>query len=121
MDSIPLKQIILSLVVFDMTAILQSDPNHALSVDDIKAWEKVHGQVPAGSFAALRTDMNKDFESDPERFKRTPFPAWSLAAIKFLYDERKVTATGHELLDTDTTETMQSETWLLKQITSRSK
>jgi kynurenine formamidase len=115
MDSIPLKQMILPLVVFDMTPILKSDPNHALSVDDIKAWEKVHGQVPAGSFAALRTDMYKDFESNPERFKRTPFPAWSLAAIKFLYDERKVTATGHESLDTDTTETMQSETWLLKQ------
>ena len=115
MDSIPLKQMILPLVVFDMTPILKSDPNHALSVDDIKAWEKVHGQVPAGSFAALRTDMYKDFESNPERFKRTPFPAWSLAAIKFLYDERKVTANGHESLDTDTTETMQSETWLLKQ------
>jgi kynurenine formamidase len=115
MDSIPLKQMILPLVVFDMTPILKSDPSHALSVDDIKAWEKVHGQVPAGSFAALRTDMYKDFESNPERFKRTPFPAWSLAAIKFLYDERKVTATGHESLDTDTTETMQSETWLLKQ------
>jgi kynurenine formamidase len=115
MDSIPLEQMILPLVVFDMTPILKSDPNHALSVDDIKAWEKVHGQVPAGSFAALRTDMYKDFERNPERFKRTPFPAWSLVAIKFLYDERKVTATGHESLDTDTTETMQSETWLLKQ------
>jgi kynurenine formamidase len=115
MDGIPIKHMILPLVVFDMTPILKSDPNHALSVDDIKAWEKVHGQVPAGSFAALRTDMYKDFESNPERFKRTPFPAWSLAAIKFLYDERKVTATGHESLDTDTTETMQSETWLLKQ------
>jgi kynurenine formamidase len=89
MDSISLKQMILPLVVFDMTPILKSDPNHALSVDDIKAWEKVHGQVPAGSLAALRTDMYKDFESNPERFKRTSFPAWSLAAIQFLYDERR--------------------------------
>jgi len=75
MDDIPLEQMILPLVVFDMTPILKSDPNHALSVDDIKAWEKVHGQVPAGSFAALRTDMYKDFESNPEHFKRVPFPA----------------------------------------------
>lgn len=115
MDEIPLKDMILPLVVFDITPMLGSDPNHALSVDDIKAWEKVHGQVPAGAFAALRTDMGKDWESNPARFKRSPFPAWSLAAIKFLFDERKVTAIGHESLDTDTTESMESETWILKQ------
>lgn len=115
MDQIPLKQMILPLIVFDMTPMIKTDENHALSVDDIKAWEKAHGKVPAGSFAALRTDMYKDWESNPERFKRAPFPAWSLAAIRFLFDERKVTAIGHEALDTDTTETMESETWLLKQ------
>jgi kynurenine formamidase len=115
MDQIPLKQMILPLVVFDMTPIIAKDPNHAWSVDDIKAWEKVHGVVPAGAFAALRTDMYKDWDTNPERFKRAPFPAWSLAAIKFLYEERKVMATGHEAMDTDTTDAMDSETWILKQ------
>ena len=115
MDQIPLKDMILPLVVFDVTPMLDKDPNHALSVDDIKAWEAKHGRVPAGAFAALRTDMYKDWESNPTRFKRSPFPAWSLAAIKFLFDERKVTAIGHEALDTDTTESMDSETWVLKQ------
>lgn len=115
MDRIPLNEMILPLVVIDMTPLLQSDPNHALTVGDIEAWEKTHGRVPAGSFVALRTDMYKDFESNPERFKRAPFPAWSLPAIQFLYGERKITANGHESLDTDTTESMESETWLLKQ------
>jgi kynurenine formamidase len=115
MDEIPLKDMILPLVVFDITPLLGADPNHALSVDDIKAWEKAHGPVPAGAFAALRTDMSKDWESNPTRFKRQPFPAWSLAAIRFLFDERKVTAIGHEALDTDTTDSMDSETWILKQ------
>src|SRR4029453_9840168 len=110
MDQIPLKQMILPLVVFDMTPMLKKEPNHALTVADIQAWEKVHGPVPAGSFAALRTDMYKDFEAKPEHFKRAPFPAWSLAAIKYPSETRKVTATGHEALDTDTTETMESET-----------
>jgi kynurenine formamidase len=114
MDQIPLKQMILPLVVFDMTPQLKSDPNHALSVDDIRAWEKAHGPVPAGAFAALRTDMYKDFERNPEAFKRAPFPAWSLAAIRFLYEQRKITANGHESLDTDTTEKMESETWILQ-------
>jgi kynurenine formamidase len=114
MDKIPLKQMILPLVVFDATPLLGKDPNHAFSVSDIKAWERKHGRVPKGSFAALRTDMLKDFERDPERFKRQPFPAWSLEAIKFLYEQRGVIATGHESLDTDTTDKMDSETYLLK-------
>jgi kynurenine formamidase len=115
MDRIPLKEMILPLVVFDMTPIIATDANHAWSVADIEAWEKQHGRVPAGSFAALRTDMAKDWSANPEHFKRAPFPAWSLAAIQFLFNERQVTAVGHESLDTDTTETMESETWLLKQ------
>jgi kynurenine formamidase len=115
MDRIPLKDMILPLVVFDMTPQIATDANHALSVDDIRAWEKRHGPVPAGSFAALRTDMSKDWEGNPERFQRYPFPAWSLPAIQFLFNERKVKAIGHEALDTDITESMESETWLLKQ------
>jgi kynurenine formamidase len=113
-DAIPLNQMILPLVVFDITGFLPKDPSHALSVNDILDWEKVHGRVPAGSFAALRTDMSKDWDSNPARFKRSPFPAWSLAAVQFLIEQRGVMAIGHESLDTDTTAKMESETWLLQ-------
>lgn len=112
-DQIPLKQMILPLVVFNMTPMLKHDPNHALTVADIKNWERKHGRVPAGCFAALRTDMSKDWNTDPARFKRYPFPAWSLAAIQFLFQQRQVVAIGHESLDTDTTQGMLSEKWLL--------
>jgi kynurenine formamidase len=114
MDQIPLKQMILPLIVLDNTLYLAKDPNHAFSLDDLQAWEKRHGRVPKGSFVALRTDMYKDWDN-PEKFKRRPFPAWAFETIKFLYENRGVVATGHESLDTDTTEKMVSETWLLKQ------
>jgi kynurenine formamidase len=114
MDQLPLKDMILPLVVFDITPMLAKDPNHALSVEDIKTWEKIHGRVPAGSFAALRTDMYKDWDRNPERFKRYPFPAWSFEAIKFLYEQRGIVANGHEAMDTDTTPTLESERWLLR-------
>jgi kynurenine formamidase len=113
LDKIPVSQMILPLVVFDDTKYFDKDKNHALTVDDIKEWEKEHGQVPKGAFAALRTDMYKNWDANPERFKRVPFPAWSLNAVKFLCKERGVTAIGHESLDTDATEKMESETWLL--------
>jgi kynurenine formamidase len=115
MDKIPLDEMFLPLVVLDDTKYMKDDPNHAFTVDDLKAWEAEHGQVPEGAFAALRTDMSKDWSSDPEHFKRYPFPAWSFEVIKFLFDERGVTAIGHEALDTDVTEMMESETWLLNQ------
>jgi kynurenine formamidase len=114
MDEIPLKQMILPLVVLDDTPYLAKDPDHAFSVDDLKAWENKHGRVPTGSFVALRTDMSRDWQKNPERFKREPFPAWSFDTIKFLYEQRGVVATGHESMDTDTTEKMNSETWLLQ-------
>jgi kynurenine formamidase len=112
-EQIPLKQMILPLVIFDITPMLKKDPNHALTVTDISTWETKHGRVPPGVFAALRTDMSKDWRTNPQRFKRYPFPAWSLQAIKFLYEERGIIANGHESLDTDATPNLKSESWLL--------
>ncbi len=114
MDRIPLKEMILPLIVLDDTPYLAKDPNHAFSVDDLMAWERQHGPVPKGAFVALRTDMYKDWDANPERFKRSPFPAWAFETIKFLYERRDVTATGHESMDTDTTDKMDSETYILQ-------
>jgi kynurenine formamidase len=114
MDKIPLRQMILPLIVLDDKPYLAGDPNHAFSVADLKAWEKKHGRVPRGSFVALRTDMSKDWDSNPERFGRSPFPAWAFETIKFLYEQRGVTATGHESMDTDITDKMDSETYILR-------
>jgi kynurenine formamidase len=114
-DELPVKDMILPLVVFDITPKLRDNPNYALTVQDIEDWENLHGRVPAGSFAALRTDMSKDWDTDPERFKRQPFPAWSFEAIQFLYTQRGIIANGHESMDTDITQDMKSETWLLHQ------
>jgi kynurenine formamidase len=114
MDKIPLKEMILPLVVLDATPFLARDPNHAFSLEDLRAFERKHGRVRKGAFVALRTDMSKDWDSDPERFKRSPFPAWSLETVKFLVEERGVTAIGHESLDTDITDKMESETYILQ-------
>jgi len=114
MDEIPLKQMILRLVVLDATPYLAKDPDHAFSLADLRTWEKAHGRIPKGAFVALRTDMSKDWDHNPERFKRSPFPAWALETIRFLYERRGVTATGHEAMDTDTTDKMESETYILQ-------
>jgi kynurenine formamidase len=108
MDKIPLGQMILPL---DATPYLNADPNHAFSLKDLRAWEAQNGRVPGGAFAALRTGMSKEFETNPEKFMRAPFPGWSLEVVK--YEERGITAIGHGSLDADTTEKMATEIYLL--------
>jgi kynurenine formamidase len=113
LDELAVDDMILPLVVLDDTPYLAADPAHAFSVSDLESWEKAHGRVPAGSFVALRTDMAKDWERDPARFKRSPFPGWSLAVLKVLFEQRGAVAIGHEALDTDATPGMESERYVL--------
>ncbi len=114
LDEIPLDEMILPLVVLDDTPYLAADPAHAFTLDDLAAWEKEHGPVPKGSFVALRTDLSKDWD-DPARFGRSPFPGWTLPVLKVLFEGRGITAIGHESLDTDVTDTMEGQTYVLGQ------
>ena len=113
MDDIPLDEMILPLVVLDDTPYLSADPAHAFSLADLAAWEKDHGAVQGGAFVALRTDMAKDWTNDPGRFRRTPFPAWSLPVLKVLFEQRGIVAIGQESLGTDATKSMEGETYVL--------
>ena len=59
----------------------------------IKKWETDHGLIPADSFVALRTDWSKRWPDDRALQNKDEkgvahFPGWSLAALKYLYEER---------------------------------
>jgi kynurenine formamidase len=75
-------------------------------VERIKRWEKDHGPIPIGAFVALRTDWSKRWPNGAAMANKDAsgvahYPGWSLAALKYLYDDRKTVATGHETTDTD--------------------
>ena len=64
------------------------------------------GPIPVRAFVALRTDWSKRWPDAAAMENKDAkgiahYPGWSLAALKFLYEERKVNATGHETTDTD--------------------
>jgi kynurenine formamidase len=105
-DEIGLKEMILPLVVIDVHDEVAKDPDYALSVDRIKKWEDDHGAIPAGAFVALRTDWSKRWpDNDAMQNKDVKgishYPGWSLPALEYLYQERKITASGHETTNTD--------------------
>jgi kynurenine formamidase len=105
-DQIDLKEMILPLVVIDVHQDVAKNPDYTLSIERLAQWEKDHGPIPAGAFVAMRTDWSKRWpdaanmeNKDAKGVAR--YPGWSLPALKFLYEERKITASGHETTDTD--------------------
>ena len=105
-DQITLKEMVLPLVVIDVHEEAVKNADYTLSVERIKKWETEHGPVPAGAFVAMRTDWSKRWP-DAAAMENTDkegvphYPGWSLAALKYLYEDRKITASGHETTDTD--------------------
>ncbi|MGI8890683.1 MAG: cyclase family protein [Chthoniobacterales bacterium] len=105
-DKISLQEMILPLVVIDVHEEVARDPDYTLTVARIQKWEGEHGAVPARSFVALRTDWSKKWPDGAAMENKDAkgvahYPGWSLAALQYLYEKRRVTATGHETTDTD--------------------
>jgi len=105
-DQIDPKEMILPLVVIDVHEEAAKNPDYTLSLDRVKKWEKDHGQIPAGAFVAMRTDWSKRWPDAAKMENKDAkgvvhYPGWSLPVLKYLYEGRKITASGHETTDTD--------------------
>jgi kynurenine formamidase len=116
-DELPATYAVRPLVVISIVPQVRRDPKYALQVSDVRAWERAHGRVPAGSVVMVRSDWSKRWTEDPARAKALAadpdFPGVSLPALKFLQLKRHILFHGHEPLDTDTTPTLEGEHWLM--------
>jgi kynurenine formamidase len=112
-DELPPTFAVRPLAVISIVAQVAKDPGYHLSVADVQAWESAHGPIPEGAVVFVRSDWSKEWP-DPALSTRTPFPGVSLAALKFLHEQRHILFHGHEPLDTDTTPTLEGEAWLLR-------
>ncbi|BAS14953.1 conserved hypothetical protein [Arthrobacter sp. Hiyo8] len=59
LDQIPVGDMILPLVILDISERVKADPDATPTVADIHAWETRNGTVPTGSFVALRTGWSR--------------------------------------------------------------
>jgi kynurenine formamidase len=116
-DELPATYAVRPLVVISIVPQVKKDPKYALQVSDIRAFERRHGRIPAGSVVMVRSDWSKKWTDDPEKAKALAadpnFPGVSLAALEFLHLRRHILFHGHEPLDTDTTPTLEGESWLM--------
>lgn len=105
-DEIDLKEMVMPLVVIDVHDKVAQNPDYTLTMADVEAWEAAHGKVPEGAFVAMRTDWSQYWPSQEKMQNQDAkgvahYPGWSIEVLKFLYEERKITASGHETTDTD--------------------
>jgi kynurenine formamidase len=105
-DQVPLQEMLLPLVVIDVHDKVAKNPDYTLSVEDVSAWESRHGRIPAHAFVAMRTDWAKRWPNDAAMQNKDAkgtahYPGWSKEVLKLLYEDRKITASGHETTDTD--------------------
>lgn len=105
-DEITLQEMLLPLVVIDVHDQVAKNADYTLTMADLQNWEKRHGKIPEGSFVAMRTDWSKRWP-DADKMRnadangKAHYPGWSMETLKFLYETRKITASGHETTDTD--------------------
>lgn len=111
-DELPPTYTLRPLVVISIVPQVAENPDYALQVADILAWEERHGRIPAGSVVFVRSDWSKRWP-DPALAKLKRFPGVSLPALKFLHEQRHILFHGHEPLDTDSTPTLEGEAWLM--------
>ncbi|MFN8584506.1 MAG: cyclase family protein [Dehalococcoidia bacterium] len=105
-DQIPLQEMILPLVVIDVTRQVEANADYTLRMDDVRAWESRHGKVPKGAFVAMRTGWSSRWPDPVAMANRDAsgvahYPGWSREVLTYLYEERGITASGHETTDTD--------------------
>lgn len=111
-DELPATYAVRPLAVISIVDQVARNPGYSLQVADIERWEAAHGRIPAGSVVMVRSDWSKDWP-DPALATRAVFPGVSLAALKFLHEQRHILFHGHEPLDTDDSPTLQGERWLM--------
>ncbi|MEV4051942.1 cyclase family protein [Amycolatopsis sp. NPDC049688] len=105
-DQLRPDELVLPLVVIDLSAEVARDPGTCLDVPHILDWERRYGQVPRKAFVAFRSDWSNRWPSQDAMRGREPdgrvrSPGWTVAAIDFLVGQRDTTAFGHETIDTD--------------------
>jgi kynurenine formamidase len=111
-DELPPTYSVRPLAVISIVRQVRARADYHLRVADVRAWERRHGRLPAGSVVMVRSDWSQRWP-DPALAQESAFPGVSLDALKFLHRRRHILFHGHEPLDTDTTPTLEGEAWLM--------
>jgi kynurenine formamidase len=108
-DQIPVRQLIARAAVIDVRAAAARDADYRLTLEDVKAWEKAHGAIPAGTIVLLRTGWSARWphrkaylgDDTPGDASKLHFPSYGKESAEYLVHERKVGALGVDTASID--------------------
>src|SRR5262245_9119977 len=110
-DQIPLTQLVADAVVVDVTAKSGSNRDYQISADDLTAWEREHGQLPAGGIVLFRTGFSRYWpdaaaylgtaERGDKGVAALHFPGLHPDAARWLISNRSVGAVGIDTASID--------------------
>lgn len=93
-------------VVIDQSLAFEQQPDSVLTLEQLHAWEREHGEIPSGAIVFLATGWSQ-FWTNPPRYMnkdmegKLHFPGYSAEAAKFLIEERQAKGLGIDTLSID--------------------
>jgi kynurenine formamidase len=103
---ITLQELIVPIVVVDISDRAARNPDTTVTVDDLRRFERRHGRIPEGALVAMDSGWAAKVR-DPLAFKggaafpNYHFPGFSLDAAMWLVERRDVTAIGVDTMSLD--------------------
>jgi kynurenine formamidase len=103
---ITLQELLVPIVVIDISARAASNPDAVVTVDDVRGFERRHGRIPDGALVAMNSGWAAKV-GNPLAFKggasfpNYHFPGWSADAAMWLAQNRDVTGIGVDTLSLD--------------------
>jgi kynurenine formamidase len=101
-----LEELLVPIVVVDISARVARDPDAVVEPGDLVAFEKRHGRIPRGALVAMYSGWESRV-GDEAAFQNLGadglqhFPGWGLAAVQWLAAERDVNAIGVDTASID--------------------
>ncbi len=98
-DAYSPESLVVPAVVIDVREQAAADPDHAVSLEDIAAWEAVHGPVPAGAVVIAYTGWQEKWTHPAAFFNEDAeggmhFPGFAGESTAFLLAERSIAGVG---------------------------
>ena len=105
-DRLPAEKFIAPLAVISIETRAAKDADALVTVDDVLAWEKQHGRLPAGAFVAMYSGWgtrigNADRFLNKDAKGTMHAPGFGEEAARFLTKEREIVGAGVDTLSLD--------------------
>jgi kynurenine formamidase len=100
------RELIVPIVVIDISSRVASNPDAVVTPDDLRAFERRHGRIPKRALVAMYSGWETRV-GDPAAFRNADasgvfhFPGFGKSAVDWLLTRRRITAIGVDTLSLD--------------------